>query len=168
MRNRDNVKFSSECIRRVWREYVFNDPRILDFTDQIHEEDFILNDDSNMDLFNKIKSGSINYIQWMVQRVRSRDSTGGCFGYDYRVRIDYVLEHLYKESTQNQIQDFFECLDEVVLERLGLRWRDTVFSSRPDTRFPNIIPQRRIDERFLMSGTFDYFAEIENIKQNLN
>jgi hypothetical protein len=153
---------SSADIRKKWQELVFNNEKILKFTESIYSDDILGNQDSTCDLSKAMHCAKINFVQWFVQRHRRwrQSEIGNCSGYLYRVRVDYILQVSNDQSTFNQIQDFFEALDDVVNSHLGATWGGLVNGSNPDQRFPNIIPIAPLNGELTVMGTYNYLAEL--------
>lgn len=151
----------SKDLVTLWNDLIWSDTRMRAFTTQFHPQDETGKQDATCDLAKVMYCGKVNFGQYFIQRFRSDDQVGCCGSYQYRVRVEYYLEDTC-DNHQVQIQDFFEALDEIIEEKLGLTWQDNVLQFSRDTAFPNIRRYGLIDGRVVYYGTYSYFAEADS------
>ena len=151
--------FKSGTIRRAWSDAIFTHSDVTDFTSKIYNDNVLGLQDTTFDLQKILDCGKVNFVQWFVQRYKASIETGNCNEYYYQVRIEYILQVNRNESTFNQIQDFFETLDDLVSTQLGTNWSNTVTRSEPQKSYPNIINIAPINKERCMAGFYTYIGE---------
>lgn len=148
----------SKDLIEVWEDNVWTDTEIRRFTTRIHPCSVTATQNTTQDLKDMIYCKEINFVQYFIQRYKVEEQVGTCEEFRYRVRIEYYLEDTC--DNQVKIQDFFECLDEVITNRLGPRWLDNVDNVIRDTTWPDIRLFGEIEGRQVYVGSFTYFAEV--------
>lgn len=149
---------SKELVDR-WKDNVWNQPEILEFTPNIHAGDVTQDLLATADLRRVIYCNAINFVQYFIQRLPV-PSVGACLDFQHRVQIEYYREDSeYPPDSQLEIQAFFETLDNTVRTSLGFQWGGCVDGYEPSDTFPNIRQFGEINSRVIRVGSFEYFAQ---------
>lgn len=147
----------SKDIISAWKSEVWDKMPIRGLCPNAFSRDVLADQDSLCELAAITHCGKINFAQYFVQRYRQDDRVGCCGRQLYRVRVEYYKED--SDTAWNEIQEFFEVLDDTVQANLGYTWDSTVDNFERQRDWPLISNAGTLDGRIVWGGRFDYFAE---------
>jgi hypothetical protein len=150
---------TSQELRRVWHDYVWSDQEILQVTDKVIEHD--LTEEFQIEFSNIRYKQKTNFFGFRIRRqiellINRRARLG------FPVDISYTLHADAKGENYNKVIDVVELLQEVVINKLGLTWQNSVEAWTPQSDPASVIVTTIGNER-VFRAEYSFFGIIGEI-----